>query len=41
LRYKKLAKINIIKDDAQAPTLWMQVVALQPKISFKDEVKKL
>jgi hypothetical protein len=33
--------MNIIKDDARASTLWMQVVALQPKVSFKDEVKNI
>jgi hypothetical protein len=33
--------MSIIKDDTWASTLWMPIVALQPKVSFKDEVKQI
>jgi hypothetical protein len=33
--------MSIIKDDTWASTLSMLVVALQPKVFFKDEVKQL
>jgi hypothetical protein len=33
--------MSIIKDDTWASTLWMPIVALQPKVYFKDEVKQI